>query len=258
MGVTVMADSFESYMADSIADLRKEIMGCVPSAIEDTDEKFIWFRLVEWFCQPDNPLPRELWCGGLFEKLDASYGDRTGRISYENLKRAVEIAQGPEIFRRGKTYLDLPTSYNLTDGVMKAINFADMDGDGVINLDEFTVVFEAFSEASLEHSEVISEHRRRRAACHVLVSPSTLDALTDDLDCVREQYNTHGQDTRVLRDFLNELGLAESASAFENDLRVTEYDDLEYVVAEDLAEIGIRGPKARRSLASCQSYEECE
>merc|ERR1712166_1535222 len=187
MGVTVMADSFESYMADELRVIRKEIMGCVPSAIEDTDEKFIWFRLVEWFCQPDNPLPRELWCGGLFEKLDASYGDRTGRISYENLKRAVEIAQGPEIFRRGKTYLDLPTSYNLTDGVMKAINFADMDGDGVINLDEFTVVFEAVSE--------------------VISAPSTLNALTDDLDCVREQYNTHGQDTRVyasnVGDFLN-------------------------------------------------------
>ena len=112
------------------------------------------------------------------------------------------------------------------------------DGDGVINLDEFTVVFEAVSE--------------------VISAPSTLNALTDDLDCVREQYNTHGQDTRVLRDFLNELGLAEYASAFENDLGVTEYADLEYVVAEDLAEIGIRGPKARRFLASCQSYEECE
>lgn len=52
----------------------------------------------------------------------------------------------------------------------------------------------------------------------------------------------------VLVHWATENGLSQYESAFINDLGCTEIGALEYVTAEDLAEIGIQGPKARRLL----------
>ena len=75
-------------------------------------------------------------------------------------------------------------------------------------------------------------------------------ALNADVDRVREQYSQGGGgECESLSAMLQEMGVSQYESALTNDLGVTEAADLEYITAEDLAEIGIRGPKARRFLA---------
>lgn len=83
-------------------------------------------------------------------------------------------------------------------------------------------------------------------------------ALNADVDRVREQYSQGSRfsqseirqhETAELTRFMKLQGLSQYESAMRNDLGVTEASDLAYLTAEDLAEIGIKGPKARRFLA---------
>jgi len=83
-------------------------------------------------------------------------------------------------------------------------------------------------------------------------------ALNADVDRVREQYNQGSRfsqseirqhETAELTRFMKLQGLSQYESAMRNDLGVTEASDLAYLTAEDLAEIGIKGSKARRFLA---------
>ena len=74
--------------------------------------------------------------------------------------------------------------------------------------------------------------------------------LNSDIERVAQAYSGGGAAASAgsLGDVLAENGLSQYESAFINDLGCTEIGDLEYVTAEDLAEIGIQGPKARRLL----------
>ena len=79
--------------------------------------------------------------------------------------------------------------------------------------------------------------------------------LNSDIQRVQEAYSAGGDGGGggSLSNMLGELGMSQYEDAFINDLGVTEVEDLKYVTAEDLAEIDIRGPKARRILQSYSS-----
>jgi hypothetical protein len=77
--------------------------------------------------------------------------------------------------------------------------------------------------------------------------------LQDDLENVRQQYNSAPSGSNSISGILEELGLSQYEEAFTSELGVTEEADLAFLEEEDLQSIGIKGPKARRLMEVARS-----